>query len=261
MSKLALVRMYGVFALSIISLAACGGGGGSGGGNSKPSVPNAAVGGAWVGTDSLGNEILALSTETGRVHWVIPATGEQGFGTGSTNGNDVVINYTYVAPIGYTLNDGSTSASCTATGTIRARQSLILSTQCNLSSGGSFTNSATLNFDSLYNLDSSLTMVSGNYDDFGLVLTVSANGEIFEQDPSSGCVVNGQVSVINPSYNAYDVTYSFSNCIGSYAFLNGSTFTGLGILDTTVAPQQVTVGVTGTVSGITYSIVFTLPKL
>jgi hypothetical protein len=249
--------------LYILSLTAfcvaCGGGGGSD--NFVPPVVDQAIGGAWVGNDSTGLEIFALSTESGRVHWIIPSTGEQGFGTGSVNGTAVTINYTYVAPLGFVLADGSSSATCTATGTIQERQSLAVTTNCTTDLGGTFSNSASLNYDSLYDRDSSLSVIAGNYDGGGLVLNIAANGVIFAQDPASGCIIGGRVSIIDSQFNAYDVSMTFFNCVENFAILNGATFTGLGILDNTMMPEQVTVGMTGAVANVTVSIVFTLPRI
>jgi len=256
-----------VLALLIVAMAglsACGGGGGSSAAPPPPPPPppvDQAIGGAWVGTDSSGLEIFALSTESGRVHWVIPSTGEQGFGTGSVNGSAVTINYTYVAPLGFTLADGSTSATCSATGTIQERQSIAVTTNCTTSLGGSFSTSASLNYDPLYDRDSSLSVIAGNYDDFGLVINISASGVVFEQDPSTGCVVNGQVNVIDSQFNAYDVSITYSNCVGNFAILNGATFTGLAILDNTTTPEQLTVGMTGAVGGVIVSVVFSTPRI
>ena len=257
------VRSLCVLSLTTFCVA-CGGGGGSGsgGGDTNPPPPDdQAIGGGWVGTDSAGLEIFALSTESGRVHWFIPSTGEQGFGTGSVNGTAVTINYTYVAPLGSVLEDGSSSATCTATGTIQERQSLAVTTNCTTDLGNAFSSSATLNYDSLYDVDSSLSAIAGNYDDFGVVLNVAANGVVFEQDPATGCVVNGQISIIDSQYNAYDVSITYSSCLGDFAILNGATFTGIGYLNNTVAPEQVTVGLTGAVSGVTFSVIFTVARI
>lgn len=251
------VRFLYILSLTAFGVA-CGGGGG---GSVVISPVDQAIGGAWVGNDSTGLEIFGLSTESGRIHWVIPSTGEQGFGTAFVNGTAVTINYTYVAPLGFVLADGSSSAICTATGTIRERQSLAVTTNCTTDMGLAFSSTASLNYDSLYDRDSSLSVIAGNYDDFGLVLNIAANGVIFEQDPASGCIINGQVSIIDSAFNAYDVSMTFSNCVGNAAILNGVTFTGLCILDNTVTPEQLTVGMTGAVSGVTYSVVVTLPRL
>jgi len=247
---------------SCLSLASCGGGGGGGGGgNVTTPTPDQAIGGAWVGTDGNGDQVLALSTESGDLHWVIPATGEQGFGTATVNGSDVSLSYTYVAPLGSTLADGSTSATCTASGTVSERQSLSANTSCTTSAGGTFNNSVSLSYDQLYELDSSLATIAGNYDDFGQVINLASNGVIFEQDANTGCVINGQVGVVDSRYNSYSISFTYSNCQGVYAVLNGATFTGLGIYDNTTTPHQITVGVTGEVQNVTYSQVITVPKM
>ena len=56
-------------------------------------------------------------------------------------------------------------------------------------------------------------------------------------------------------------TEAFSSCLGNAAILNGATFTGLAILDNTVAPEQLVAGITGTVAGVTVSLVFSLPRI
>lgn len=250
-----------------IVLSACGGGGGGSAAAPPPPPPpppppaDQAIGGAWVGTDSGGFEILALSTESGRVHWVIPETGEQGFGTGSVSGTAVTFNYTYVAPLGFVLADGSSSATCSATGTILERQSLAVTTNCTTDLGGTFSNSASLTYDPLYDRDSSLAVIAGNYQDGGLVMNIAANGVIFEQDPATGCTINGQVNIIDSAFNAYDVLMTISSCVGNATILNGATFTGLGILDNTVMPEQLTLGLTGAVAGVIVSLVVSLPRI
>jgi hypothetical protein len=250
--------------VSAALVTACGGGGG---GSSPPATPtptptpDAAVGGAWIGTDGGGQTVFGLSTDDGRLHWVVPDTGEQGFGTVSSNGTTLSANYTYVAPFGFTLDDGSTFATCTATGTIQERQSISANISCTTGNGGNFANTATLAYDALYERDASLATLAGDYDDFGLVLSIDANGNIFEQDPFSGCVVTGQASVVDPNYNVYDGSVTYANCQGDAAVLNGSTFIGLGILDDTVVPETLVVGMVGDVVGVTYSVIYILPRL
>jgi len=80
------------------------------------------------------------------------------------------------------------------------------------------------------------------------------------QDPNTQCVVNGTVSIINASYNAYRVQYSYANCTGSAATLNGVQFSGLGTLDNTVSPERAIVGVTGQSGSTKLAIVWSLPR-
>jgi hypothetical protein len=70
--------------------------------------------------------------------------------------------------------------------------------------------------------------------------------------------VNGNVTIINASYNAYAVQATYASCTGSAAVLNGITFTGLATLDTSVTPMQLVAGVTGNGGGVTYAVVYTL---
>ena len=63
------------------------------------------------------------------------------------------------------------------------------------------------------------------------VLNVSSNGELFLQDPVSGCVMNGRFAIINPAFNAYDVQLSYASCTGTFAGFNGVIFSGLAVYD------------------------------
>jgi hypothetical protein len=246
--------------LVLLSLAACSDSlvdlGGVGAGiNSAP--PAAAVGGVWEGTDSDGRPVLALTTESGLLTWISLDTGEQGSGAVGIFGNDTNFSYTLVAPLGLALADGSTSADCDGDGSIRARESWLVNVSCTTSLGGSIESVMELTFNAIY--FSSLGLIGGDYDDSGLVFSVSPNGEVFEQDPVSGCVLNGQVR--KRQFNLYDVSISYSNCNGDKGVLNGSTFTGLATLDDSVEPETAVIGVTGAVGEETYSLVLQLPRL
>lgn len=237
------MRIIFAFALSF-ALTACGGGGGGGTPTITPPVVNQSVGGIWEGQDQAGDEIVGLVTEDGRFHF-IDLFG-QGFGTASvTNGNQVSASYTYVADLGTTFSDGSTSASCTLSGTVVERQSLTVNSQCTSTAGNTTQMSVTLTYNPLYNRDASLATIAGLYDDLGDVLTVSNDGVLFEQSASDGCVLNGQLSVVNSAYNAYDVQFSISSCGAGLATLNGTTWSGIATLDNTSAPEALIFGVVG----------------
>jgi hypothetical protein len=81
--------------------------------------------------------------------------------------------------------------------------------------------------DPLYNEPSSLTKLTGNWDDNGNTLTIDPDGTFFEQQ-ASGCVVNGTYSIIDATHNLYAVSFEITNCSSSVA---GIAFTGLGYLD------------------------------
>lgn len=102
-----------------------------------------------------------------------------------------------------------------------------------------------LTYNALYDRDSSLATIAGNFrEPNGTVVSVDASGNIFSQDATTGCVVNGKASIIDSRYNAYDIQYTFSSCIGELTVLNGVTFTGLGTLDNTAVPEQAVIAVT-----------------
>jgi hypothetical protein len=124
---------------------------------------------------------------------------------------------------------------------------------------GSETN--TWSYSNLYAQTPSLATIAGNYADGSDTLTVSSNGTIFEQDPTTGCVINGQVSIVNPSYNAYSFSYTFASCTGNSAVLNGQTATGLGYFDNSVNPNQIVYGLHMTVNSQTLVLAGALNKM
>jgi hypothetical protein len=105
-------------------------------------------------------------------------------------------------------------------------------------------------------------MISGNFVNAAgsAVVTVGTNGSIFSQDANSGCVLNGSVTIINASYNAYKVQFDYANCVGQAAALNGVQFTGLAMLDNTVPPEQIVAAATGQSGNTKYSVVVRLNR-
>ena len=93
--------------------------------------------------------------------------------------------------------------------------------------------------------------VSGNYTDqsSGDVVSITTAGDVTWHDATTGCSGNGTISVTNPNNSVYQVKFSYENCQGQYASLNGGQFTGLAALNTSVNPVQVIVGVTGQAAG------------
>ena len=243
------------YCLFFLALSACGGGGGGATFNPPP-VTNASPGGIWFGIDSDGGEVGALVTETGRFH-LIDEFLNQGAGTLSvSNGNDVSGTFQLVPELGFTFEDGTTLADCTLSGTVAERQTLTVTVNCTTTGGLQDQVTATLSYDATYERDSSLATIAGRYgDDSGIVTDIDSDGRIFEHDPTTACVTNGQVSVINSAFNAYDIEFGFSNCAGDFAILNGSSFVGLATLDNTVDPEQLIVAATGDASGTLISIV------
>jgi len=250
-----------------LGLAACGGGGGDGdsppASQSPPPAPNQSVGGIWEGTDLDGEAVIGLVTEAGAFHFIDPYG--QGFGTATVTGSQVSASYTYVADLGTTLVDGSTGASCTLTGTVVERVSLTVNTLCTTTGGTTGQNTAALSFNALYHRDATLATIAGNFNDYGDVLNINSGGVLFEQDADDGCILNGQITVVNAAYNAYLVQFTVSNCNANYAALNATSWTGIATLDNTTSPEELVFGVVGniTFSGVvgTYSLIGVAPRI
>lgn len=208
---------------------ACPSGGGNGGDTDPPSpspppaVTNASPGGIWEGLDSDGGEVIALVTETGRFHFIDEFL-SQGSGTLTvSNGNDVAGNFQLATELGFTSPDGTTLADCTLSGTVIERQSMTVAVDCTTTTGLQDQVMVALTYNALYERDSSLATVAGTYDDgTGIETDIAADGTIFGTDPVSGCVTNGQLSVIDSAFNAYDVQFAINNCTEqSPAFFGG----------------------------------------
>jgi len=212
---------------SVLLLAACGGGGGDGGHN----VTNAAVGGLWVGTATISGEtydVVGIVAENGRgyflqedvVYW----------GTAKSSGTHITSALTGAGLLGWTFLDGSASGTGSISGTIQARKSIIADSSFTTALATKTTGTVSLQYDPMYDDDSSLALVAGNYADgfwlMGGVFNIASNGDLFYQDVN-GCVINGTVAVINPAYNAYDIQYTYSNCATEFPMFDGVTFRGL----------------------------------
>lgn len=257
----------GLAAIAAISLSACGGGGGGGGGEvtgPQPQQPvqNASPGGIWFGTLSTGEEILGLVTETGEFHFITTDSFTQYFGTVSTVGNNATGQFTGYTAVGWVFEDGSTRGTGTITGTLQARSTFNANTTFRTSAGSTVSGSVALTYDTLYERDSSLAAIAGNFRDVttGAIVSINANGQAFAQNPSTGCVLNGTVSIIDSRYNAYRVEYTYSNCQGQNAILNGITLRGLATLDNTVSPELLIVGAQGIANATGLSVVEILER-
>lgn len=253
-------------------LGACDVGGGGDPDSDTPVAPpplNQALGGAWVGTDNRGDQIIALSTDSGIFHWIGRlGLGELGFGTGSVDGTAVTLDYLLVDPLASKLP--REPATCSATGTIQEHETLSIAAICTPSVGDTFSRSASLLYHPVFDRDSSLGSVAGNYEFISLgrpgsVMNISGDGVVFWQDPDSGCIINGQISVIDGRYNAYALSITFSSCFGKFVFIdnpnglygpgpeigidapNGTSLTGLAILDNTSVPDGLDIALNGEV--------------
>jgi hypothetical protein len=250
-----------VSAGTVVLLVGCGGGDAKVGNN--PSPTNATVGGIWRGNESVsGLQVVGVADENGNFNFV-RADGVQYVGSATVNGTSLSANVEGIVPLGFVFADGSAHGTGTISGTVQARKSISSSTSFKTDNGNVSNGTLNLTFDTLYNRASSLTTLSGNFkaaSNANVVVTVSSNGSLFSQDPVSGCVLNGNASILNASYNAYAVQFDYANCIGSASPLNGVKFTGLATLDNTVSPEQILVGATGSSGNVKYSLVLRLNR-
>lgn len=230
-------------------LAACGGGGDDG---IPPAPPlKASPGGVWFGVDSDGDPVSAFVTETGRFH-IIDEFNIQGTGVlAVSNVNHVESTFQMVTPaFGVTFADGSTLADCTFLGTVNERVTLMGIVDCTTANGQQISTTVTLDYSDVYDRDSSIAVISGNWQDSVIdVLTIDANGAIFWQGSFSGCVTTGQANAIDLAYNTYDIELNFANCLPPVDVFNGSTFIGIGIADDRASPEQLVFRLIGEVDG------------
>ena len=266
---------------TLVVLSACGGGDGASS-STPPTATNQSAGGIWntqytvTSGANTGDVVDAVGiiTENGQYFVVSKNTNNGcaalGFGNLSADGSSIsgnedaaIVQYTTIS--GVTPNcvypDGSTSGTASITGTVSQRQSLSITEMATTSMGMALpTDTTTWTFNSLYMNPSSLATIAGNYSDGNVTLNINASGVVFEQD-ANGCVINGQVSTINASYNAYAVQFTVSSCTGADAFLNGASFSGLATLDTTASPATLIAGVNGNAGGEPYALFYEFPKM
>ncbi len=141
------------------------------------------------------------------------------------NGNQVSGSGTLFAAPGQTLSDGSTAAALTISGgTVSEANTLNLT----ISAAG-VTSTISTTFDATYDRGSDLATIAAVYTTFDIFgdpssFTIDAAGDITGQS-NSGCVLNGQVLIIDPLFNTYDVSLDVANCgalDGMYAGLGTS---------------------------------------
>lgn len=216
------------------------------------STTNASPGGIWIGTNSEGEQIFALITETGRFH-LLDEFEFQGSGIFTVSAADeIAADFRMLSPLGGSFADGSIFADCSLDGSIVERAALDATIDCTTPSGAMSSVAVNLSYQALYELDSSLAAFGGTWTDSsnpgGDVVNIDAMGAITGQDGSgSGCIYSGQVSIVNPDFNVYDMEWTYSSCVGQAASLNGVTFSGVGAIDNTVSPTGFVLAATGVV--------------
>lgn len=245
--------------ICLASLHACGDSGGGG--------PDQSPGGIWIGRDSGGERILAIVTETGRFHFLKTESSFTGPGVVNvSNANQVSAGFQLVPPLGVTFADGSTFSNCSLDATLKERSTLDGRIDCTTSMGNQSRVFVFLNYLAQHDLDSDLAIMAGTWTDAdnpGIdSISIDAAGVILGQDASgSNCFYNGLVSIIDTRFNAYDFEWTYSNCAGQLAVLNGVMFSGIGAMDFSTNPIHFYFGATGIVQGNPVSLIIAYGKM
>ena len=231
--------------LTAATIAGCNGT--SYGGMSYPMPTNASATGIWGGTDSVTGLSVAGYIDSAGEAVFIRADGVQFVGATQVSGDTVVAAVVAYTNFGSTFNDGSTYGLGTLNGTVATGNTLSLSLSFTTNGGTAESGSWSLTFSSLTNSGSSLGTISANYTDTasGSVISIAGDGVVTGQNPANSCVVNGTITIINSSYDIYQVSLTYQNCTGSYAVLNGLQLTGLAVVNPNTSPTQLTISVAG----------------
>lgn len=217
--------------------------------------------GVWTGTDSVTGDTVIAMINSGGVATFIRGDGVQFTGSVQVSGSNLVAAVAGYTDFSSTFTDGSTYGIGTLNGTVTTGNSIAATLSFNTNGGSAETGSWSLSFQSLSNNASSDTTISGNYTDVvtGAVLSIASQGAMTSQNGHNSCVLNGSMATSDTSHDLYEVSFSFANCSGTSAALNGVQFTGLATLNTNASPAQITMSVVGTSSpGKQYGIVSTL---
>lgn len=256
------MKHLAIVAAALVLLGGCGGGGGSSQAPTPPPVTNASPGGIWEGKLGSGQDVIGLVAESGEFHFLDVDELTQYFGSVSVNGNATSGQFTGYTAIGFEFPDGTTRGTGSLTGTVQARSTFTANSTFTTSAGSSNSNTITLTYNALYDRDSSLATIAGNFRDVrtGSIVNINSSGVAFSQNPANGCVLNGTASIINSQFNAYRVEYSYSSCQGADEILNGSTFRGLATLDNTGSPEALIVGAQALIGSIGVSAIELLER-
>jgi hypothetical protein len=247
---------------SSLSLAACGGGSDGVSENNQMTCGGAcpasiqATAGIWQGSSSENGTTVntaALVAEDGSFYAYEENTSTgcaavlTGFATASGSTVSGTIQAALVSVAENTsiqttcvYSDGSTWATGSLSGTVVKGSTITITPSLTTANGTPLSSvSETLSFNAMYNQTSAINDLAGNWTGAtGVVTAVSATGMISAHDPTSGCTVSGQYSVLDPSVNVYSGSVTYADGQGDASVLNGSTASGLVTLDTSISPNE-----------------------
>jgi hypothetical protein len=240
-----------------LALAACNGTS-YGGSNSMTSQPSAT--GIWGGTDSVTGLTVTGYVDSAGEAVFIRSDGVQFAGPTQLSGDTFVAAVVGYANFPATFSDGSTYALGTLNGTVVSGSTLTLTLNFTTQNGTMGSGSWSLSFNTLTDSGSSLGTIAASYTDTasGSTISISGSGTMTGQNPQNGCVVDGTISIVNSTYDIYQVMLSYHSCTGSYAPLNGVELTGLAVYDPNTSPPQLTIEVAGATTTAKFALVLNL---
>jgi hypothetical protein len=243
--------MKRLISLCFLGISACGGGGSSSP-PPPPPPPPPSIAGIWDLTGVANVDSIALVRGDGRVVQLADNTstscrsvaeGQLSVSGSSFTGSGVAV----ILP-GCTNPDGSTSDTWVNSGTFVESSSITEQTTTTTANGTKTTVNNAWGFDPLYDEASSLSKLVGNWSDGPDTMSIDANGVMSQQDATTGCVLAGQISIIDSTKNLYAVSFTLNNCTGASAGANGVTQSGLGALDDKISPIGFLLAVSGSTS-------------
>ncbi len=250
-------RSSAVAATVLSMLAACGGG--NNGTTNVPPIVASTAPGIWQGTDAFTSlKITGLVSETGFTRF-IRADGAQYLGTVLVNGTAFSASLEALLPFGSTFPDGSTYGTVTMTGTMVAQKSVTGTESLTTSAGTTSSGALSLTFDANYDVISLPASIQGTYvgATSTAVMTITEFGLLSYQDPTTGCLITGYVTVIDPSYNLYDLSVTPTGCPAAAVAMDGTSLSGFATINNTVTPNLLLIGVSGGVTpeiGLAYTL-------
>ncbi len=228
---------------------------------SGSTTTNASATGLWSGIDSVSGLGITGMVNAAGVATFIRGDGVQFTGTVQVSGNTLAMAVDgYSNFNGAAFSDGSTYGIGTLNGTVTSASALTATLTFTTTGNTAISGSWSLSYGTLSNTGSSTAMISGNYNDSatGTIVSITSSGEMTSQNPANSCVLNGTMSTSDATHDIYEVSYSYGDCTGAYAVLNGVELRGLATFNPNASPVQLTIAVTGSSSAGKYGIVSTL---
>ncbi len=220
-------------AFLLVLFSSCGGSGS----DSQVIPGDQDLGGFWTGTLSIDGvpgtqDLIGISTDDGRFHFISADTEAQFVGTAQADGTSVTGSGTAYAPPGSMWRDGSTVTTVTMSGTITERDSFAGSWSSGAGESGRFN----FAYDPDYEKDSSLGLLAGDWCDdcFNPVVSfrIFQDGQFTGSNTLFGCTSSGRISIIDSRFNVYQIESTIAGCAIA------GDYTGLGALGDIIQPND-----------------------